>query len=216
MKGKRLIAPSLLSADFSRMGEGIDAIERAGADWVHIDVMDGCFVPVITFGHQMVKALRPLTDKVFDVHLMVDNPAEQVEFFAHGGADYLTVHTEAEVHLHRLLVRIRELGCRPGVSLVPSTPVSSVLPVLELVDLVLVMTVNPGFGGQRMIPSCLDKVDELKALREKRGEEWLISIDGGVNDSTLSRIDRSSPDVMVAGSAFFGDADRRAFVEKFR
>lgn len=216
MNNERKIAPSILSADFSQMGEGIKAIETAQAHWVHIDVMDGQFVPPITFGHKMVEDIRPLTKLTLDVHLMVNNPERQIESFAKAGADYLTVHLESSVHIHRTLGRIRELGCRPGISIVPSTPVSLLKEVLSLVDLVLIMTVNPGYGGQSMIPSCLDKVTELKEIRAKQGYDWLISIDGGVNHETLPLVEKVNPEVLVAGSAFYKAEDKADFVRKFK
>ena len=216
MKTQTHIAPSILSADFGKMAEGVGEIDRSGADWVHIDVMDGRFVPPITFGHKMVKDIRPLTKLPFDVHLMVGDPDGQLEAFAEAGADYITVHQESVIHLDRTLARIRELGCRPGVSIVPSTPVSLLKEVLSSVDLVLIMTVNPGFGGQKMIPSCLEKVKELRRIREERGEEWLISIDGGVNYETQEMVREASPDVLVAGSAFFSAPDKAEFVRNFK
>jgi ribulose-phosphate 3-epimerase len=216
MEKETLIAPSILSADFARMGEGVKLIEEAGADWVHIDVMDGSFVPPITFGHKMVADIRGLTKKPFDVHLMVSHPDSQLESFAKAGADYLTVHQETVVHLDRTLARIRELGCRPGISLVPSTPISLLKHVLPLVDLVLVMTVNPGFGGQKMILPCLDKVKELREIRQVSGYDYLISIDGGVNKETISSVREASPDVLVAGSAFFSAPNKKEFVRNFK
>ncbi|MDC7219364.1 MAG: ribulose-phosphate 3-epimerase [Spirochaetales bacterium] len=216
MDKETLIAPSILSADFSRMGEGIEEINKAGADWVHIDVMDGSFVPPITFGHKMVNDIRPLSKLPFDVHLMVQDPDSQLEAFAKAGADYLTIHLEAVTHLHRTITRIRDLGCKPGISIVPSTPLSLLDEILPMVDLVLVMTVNPGFGGQKMIPSCLEKVKALRQIRQFSGWDFLVSIDGGVNSDTLEQVRDAAPDVMVAGSAFFSAPDKAEFVRNFK
>lgn len=206
-KKQILSAPSMLSANFSNMGEGIDLIEKCGGDWVHLDVMDGSFVPVITFGTKLVKDLRPLTDKVFDVHLMIDNPGNHVEEFAKAGADYITIHYEAETHINRVLQKIKDSGCKCGVSIVPSTPVSVLENILPFVDLVLVMSVNPGFGGQSLIEDCLKKCRQLADIKKETGMEYLISIDGGVNRKTAKKVMASGIDVFVAGSAFFGSDD---------
>lgn len=203
MKRPYLLAPSLLSADFSNLGGAIHQIEQSGGDMIHIDVMDGHFVPNLTIGAPVVSALRPLTSMPFDVHLMVDNPASMIDSFVKAGADYISFHIEAEVHAHRLVQRIREAGCRPGISLVPSTPVSALREVLPLVDLVLVMTVNPGFGGQEMIASCLDKVRELKKIKHEKDFSYIVSVDGGVNCETLPRVLDAGTDLVVSGSAFF-------------
>lgn len=202
-----LSAPSVLSADFSSMDQGVKLIKESGGDWVHLDVMDGAFVPVITFGPKMVKDIRPLTDLPLDVHLMINNPAAHVDAFAQAGADYITIHYEADIHHNRTLQKIKDLGCKAGISIVPSTPVSVLENLLPFVDLVLVMSVNPGFGGQKLIPDCLNKVRALKKLREEKGYNYLISIDGGVNRTTARDVMASGVDVFVAGSAFFGADD---------
>lgn len=198
-----MLAPSLLSADFADLKGAINKIESAHAAMVHIDVMDGLFVPQITFGQPVVKSLRSHTALPFDVHLMIEKPESQVESFAESGADWITFHHEACVHSHRLIQRIHSLGKKAGISIVPSTPVSAVQELLEYVDLVLVMTVNPGFGGQKIIPSCLKKVECLVALRKEMSLDFKVSVDGGVNASTLPDVIASGADIAVSGSAFF-------------
>ncbi len=178
-------------------------IEEAGGDWVHLDVMDGHFVPNLTFGPKMVTDLRDLTDLPFDVHLMVDNPEAMADDFIDAGSDWLTFHAEACTHSHRLIQRIRSRGVRAGISLVPSTPISAITELLPFVDLILVMTVNPGFGGQSLIPEALNKAGTLARLREKDGYNYLISVDGGVNWDTAPSIRESGTDIFVTGSAFF-------------
>lgn len=203
-------APSILSGDFANMGESVKLIKESGGDWVHIDVMDGSFVPVITFGPKMVKDLRKHSDLPFDVHLMIDSPENHIDQFADAGSDYITVHYEAVTHINRVLQQIKDRGCKAGISIVPSTPVSLLKNILPFVDLVLVMSVNPGFGGQKLISDALNKVRELVDIRNDRGLEYLISIDGGVNRSTAGDVISSGVDVFVAGSAFFGADDPRA------
>ena len=203
----KCIAPSILSADFSKLGDEIHAVEKAGADWIHVDVMDGHFVPNITMGPLVVKAVRRSTQIPIDVHLMITEPDRYIADFAAAGADYIAVHQEASTHLHRTIQLIREKGAKPGVALNPATPVETLQWVLADLDLVVVMSVNPGFGGQQFIPSTLDKVAQLKTMIHERGLSTLIQIDGGVNGKTISRISQAGVDVFVAGSAVFGSDD---------
>jgi len=198
------IAPSILSADFSRLGEEVRRITEAGADYVHVDVMDGHFVPNITFGPQVMKAVRGASDLPFDVHLMISPADPYIEAFVDAGADILTVHPEAGPHVHRTLQLIKSFGRRAGVSLNPGTPVSAVENLLDLADLVLVMTVNPGFGGQKFIEGQLRKIETLRRLIDQTGRTIDLEVDGGVNAETAPRAIAAGADVLVAGTAVFG------------
>ncbi len=210
------ISPSILSADFGRLAAEVAAVEAAGADWIHIDVMDGHFVPNLTIGPPVVACLRKVTGLPLDTHLMVANADSLLEDFAAAGADYLTVHVEACLHLDRTLNRIRELGMQPGVTLNPATPLAHISQVLSLVDLVLIMSVNPGFSGQSFIAYAVDKVAELRRLRDRQGLDFLIQVDGGVNPGTVGKVAAAGAQVVVAGSAVFGQGDYAQAIKAIR
>jgi len=210
------IAPSILSADFARLGQEIELIAAGGADYVHIDVMDGHFVPNITIGPLVVEAVRRVTDLPLDVHLMIENPDLFIADFARAGADIITVHGEAVHHLHRTVQLIRSLGKKAGVSINPATPVSTLEVILDDLDLVLVMTVNPGFGGQNFIPGCLPKIETLRRMIDRRGLAVELEVDGGVKPDNIGRIAAAGAEVFVAGSAVFGTPDYRATITALR
>ena len=210
------IAPSILSADFGRLAEEVRAVEAAGADWIHVDVMDGRFVPNITIGPLVVEAVRKVTRLPIDAHLMIVEPERYVEAFAKAGADLISVHAEVSPHLHRTIQAIRAAGARPSVALNPSTPLDCLEYVLGDVDMVLLMTVNPGFGGQSYIPAVTEKVRRLRRMADERGQELELQVDGGVKASTVGVVAQAGANVLVAGTAVFGAKDYRAAVGEIR
>ncbi len=210
------IAPSILSADFCRLGDEVRAVEAAGADYIHVDVMDGHFVPNITIGPPVVAALRKVTKLPLDVHLMIADPDRFIPDFAEAGADIIVVHAEASTHLHRSIQLIKSLGKRAGVSLNPATPLNVLEYLLADLDLVLLMTVNPGFGGQSFIEECIPKIKSLRAMLDKRGLEAELEVDGGVKVDNIARISHAGADVFVAGSAVFGNADYAATIKALK
>lgn len=210
------IAPSILSADFSILGDEIKAVEDAGADYIHVDVMDGHFVPNITIGPLVVEAVKPITKLPLDVHLMIENPDLYINDFAKAGSDIITVHAEAVNHLHRSIQLIRDSGCSPAVSLNPATPLDVIEYILDDLDMVLIMSVNPGFGGQKFIPAVLPKIEKLKEMILKRGLETDIQVDGGVNSKTIGDVSSAGANIFVAGSAIFNTDDYKEAIKVLR
>ena len=212
----KLIAPSILSADFARLGDEIKAVEAAGADWIHVDVMDGHFVPNITIGPLIVEAVRSVTSLPIDVHLMIENPDNYIPAFAKAGASWISVQTEASKHLNRSVQLIRECGAKPGVVLNPTTPLQVLEWILEDIDYVLIMSVNPGFGGQAFITNCLAKIKALRQMIQSKNLKTPIQVDGGVNEKTIADIAAAGADIFVAGSAIFGSNDYQKTISSFR
>ncbi|MEH7388505.1 ribulose-phosphate 3-epimerase [Bacillus sp. JJ1521] len=210
------IAPSILSADFAKLGEEIKDVENGGADYIHVDVMDGHFVPNITIGPLIVEAIRPITKLPLDVHLMIENPDQYIPSFAQAGADFLTVHVEACPHLHRTIQLIKSHGVKAGVVLNPATPVDTIKHVIEDIDLVLLMTVNPGFGGQKFIHSVLPKIEEVAKMVKEKNLNVEIEVDGGVNQETARLCVDAGANVLVAGSAIYNQEDRKNAIEQIR
>lgn len=201
------LAPSILSADFSKLGEDVSSIEKGGADLIHVDVMDGHFVPNISFGTVVMKSLNKITKLPYDVHLMIENPDRYLEDFVTEKTEYITVHQEACIHLHRTVQHIKGLGIKAGVSINPATSLTVIEEILDDIDLVLIMSVNPGFGGQKFIPNALSKIERLAKIREERGLKFKIEVDGGVTLNNAAQIANAGADILVAGSAVFGTDD---------
>ena len=214
--GDKKIAPSILSADFSRLGEEIRKVEDAGADWIHVDVMDGAFVPNITVGPFILEAIRKVTALPLDVHLMIERPEQYISEFADAGADIITVHFEACTHLHRTIQAIKEKGRKAGVSVNPATPLVSIKYVLGDIDLLLIMSVNPGFGGQRFIPSALEKIKKARQMVDKIGANVSIEVDGGVKLENIGEVASAGADIFVSGSGVFGTKDYKETIQEMK
>lgn len=207
MKKDFILSPSLLSADFSNLEKSIHQVETK-TNWLHLDIMDGNFVPNLTFGYPLIKSIRKITDTLFDAHLMVVNPGDFVTSFAEAGVNFFTFHVEACVHADRLITAIHEAGMKAGIAIVPTTPLSVISEILPIIDLVLVMTVNPGFSGQKFIPYCVEKIKKLTGLKKEKGYNYYVSVDGGINNHTLPIVLEAGSDVVVSGSSFFsGELD---------